>query len=101
MRKCVSSAADLLLVLLLGMLLAFPQDVVGQNHVVTSSDLQKDATAVSASREKNRAQVESFLSSQEAQEAMKSAHMDSRQVKNAVAQLNDDELARLSARSAM
>lgn len=100
MRKCFSCTGDLLLMLLLGLVLAIPQNVLGQNHVVTSSDLQKDAAAVSASREKNRAQVESFLSSPQAQEAMKSAHVDSRQVKSAVAQLNDDELARLSARSA-
>ena len=44
-------------------------------------------------------QVEGFLSSAEAQQAMKSTHIDPQQVKNAIPQMNDDELAQLSARS--
>jgi hypothetical protein len=73
--------------------------VLAQNHVVTPSDLQKDVSAASATRQKNLQQVEGFLSSTEAEQAMKSAHINPQQVKNAVPQLNDDELAQLSARS--
>jgi len=98
-KKSLSRAVDLVFVLLLGMVLATPQDVLAQNHVVSSSDIEKDVAAASASRQQNLAQLESFLSSKEAQHAMKSAHINYQQVRNAVWQLNDDDLARLSARS--
>jgi hypothetical protein len=99
MKKSLLRAIDFSLVLLLGLVLATPQDVLAQNHVVSSSDIQKDVAAASASRQQNLAQLESFLSSKEAQRAMKSAHVNYQQVKNAVRQLNNDDLARLSARS--
>jgi hypothetical protein len=67
--------------------------------VVSPLELQKDVAAASASRQKNLAQVESFLSSEEAQRTMKSAHVNYQEVKSAVRQLNDEDLARLSARS--
>jgi hypothetical protein len=99
MKKCVLRAVDFLFVLLLGLVLTVPQNAFAQNHVVTSSDLQKDVAGASASRGKNLAQLENFLSSAEAQHGMKSAHMDYQQVKTAVGQLNDEDLAQLSARS--
>jgi hypothetical protein len=99
MKTGISRVLQLLFVLLLGAALAIPQDAFAQNHVVTSSDLQKDVAAASATRQKNLAQVGGFLSSTEAQRAMKSAHVDPQQVKNAIPQLSDDELAQLSARS--
>jgi hypothetical protein len=79
--------------------LAIPQGVRAQDHVVPPSDLQKDVSAVSATRQKNLAQVDDFLSSSAAQQAMKSAHINPEQVKNAIPQMGDDELAQLSARS--
>jgi len=99
MKKSLSRAVEFSFVLLLGLVLATPQDVLAQNHVVSSSDIQKDVAAASASRQKNLAQLESFLSSKEAQRAIRSAHIDYQQVKSAVRQLNDNDLARLSARS--
>lgn len=97
--KPLLRAIDFALVLILGLVLAIPQDVVAQNHVVSPSDIQKDVAAASAARQKNLAQLEGFLSSPEAQRAIKSAHINSQQVKNAVRQLNNEDLARLSARS--
>ncbi len=99
MKKLISRTVECLFVLLLGVVLAAPQDVFAQNHVVTSSDLQNDVAAASASRQRNLAQLESFLSSTEAQQAMKSVHIKYRQIKNAIPQLNDDDLAQLAARS--
>jgi hypothetical protein len=99
MKMRATHPLELLLILLLGAVLAIPQTVLAQNHVVTPSDLQKDVSAASATRQKNLQQVEGFLSSTEAEQAMKSAHINPQQVKNAVPQLNDDELAQLSARS--
>jgi hypothetical protein len=85
--------------LFFGLALATPQSACAQDHVVSPSDLQKDVSAASASREQNRQQLQNFLSSPEAQRALRSAHMDTQQVKDAVSQLNDSDLARLSARS--
>ena len=100
MKMRASHLLELLFILILGAVLAAPQAARAQNHVVTPSDLQKDVAAASSTRQKNLVQVERFLSSTEAQQAMKSAHINPQQVKNAVPQLSDDELAQLSARSA-
>src|SRR5258708_3610883 len=99
MMKPFSRAVGCLSALLLSLVLATPHDVLAQNHVVSPLELQKDVAASSASRQKNVAQVESFLSSEEAQRAMKSAHINYQEIKNAVRQLSDEDLAQLSARS--
>lgn len=99
MKRLLSFAIVPLFMLFLGMALAAPQSAFAQDHVVSPADLQKDVTAASASREQNRQQLQNFLSSPEAQRALRSAHIDSQQVKNAVSQLDDSDLARLSARS--
>jgi hypothetical protein len=99
MKMRISLVFQFVFMLLLGAVLAIPQGALAQDHVVSPLDLQKDVSAASATRQKKLAQVEGFLSSTEAQQAMKSAHISPEQVKNAVPQLNDDELAQLSARS--
>jgi hypothetical protein len=99
MKMRISLVFQFVFILLLGAVLAIPQGALAQDHVVSPLDLQKDVSAASATRQKNLAQAEGFLSSTEAQQAMKSAHISPEQVKNAVPQLNDDELAQLSARS--
>jgi len=99
MKRILSRAIDFAFILVLSLLLATPQDVFPQDHVISSSDIQKDLAAASASRQRNLAQLEGFLSSPKAQQALNSAHISYQQVKNAVRQLNDEDLARLSART--
>jgi Flp pilus assembly protein TadB len=99
MTMRASHLLKLLFILVLGAVLVTPQAVLAQNHIVTPSDLQKDVAAASSTRQKHLAQVDGFLSSSEAQQAMKSVHINPQQIKNAIPQLNDDELAQLSARS--
>jgi len=99
MNKSHSRAFQILLLLLLSLAFAVPRGVLAQDHVVTSSDLQKDVTGASAARQQKIGQVNNFISSPEAQHAIKSAHIDYQQVKSGVSQLSDDDLARLSARS--
>ena len=86
--------------LLFSVAVAAPQSMIAQSHVVSPGDIQKDVSNASAARRQNQKQVEDFLSSREAQRAMKSAKIDPQQVTNAVSQLNDAELASLAARSA-
>lgn len=87
-------------VLLFSIAVAAPQSMVAQNHVVSPGDIQNDVSNASAARQQNQKQVEDFLSSQEAQRAMKSAKIDPQQVTSAISQLNDAELASMAARSA-
>ncbi len=90
---------DLALVFLLGLVVAFPQDVFAQNHVITSSELERDVVAASQARQSNVTQLDHFLSSEQAQKALKSAHIRYQEVQAAVRVLSDEELARLAAQS--
>lgn len=68
-------------------------------HVVTLDELKKDAAQPAEVRHANEAAVKDFLSSEQAQKALKSANLDLKQVDRAVAQLSDQDLAKLAARS--
>ena len=76
-----------------------PRPAQAQDHVVAPSVLQKDLAGASAARQENEKKLEQFVSSPEAQGALKIAHVDDGQVKNAIPQLSDDDLARMSARA--
>lgn len=92
-------AVKVVVVLLLTFAFACPPDVLAQQHVVATADLQKEVASASQTRQKNEAQVEQFFSSAQAQQALKSAHMDLQQVQKAVRSLDDEELARLAAQT--
>jgi hypothetical protein len=78
---------------------AFPSNLAAQAHVVSPADLQQETMAASQARQRNLQTVTQFLSSQRAQKALRSAHMDPTQVKTAVSTLSDQELAQLASRS--
>jgi dynactin complex subunit len=99
MRFSLSQALLIVLLVCLSVVLVFPQSLSAQDHVVSNSDIQKDLQEASAARQKKIAEVETFLSSETSQKALKSAHIDYRQVEKAVPQLSDDELASISARA--
>jgi hypothetical protein len=79
-------------------LFAFPPNAGAQAHLVRPSDLQKAAVAATQIRQSNLENVTQFLSSPEAEKAMRSAHIDVARVKVAVSTLSDEELAQVSAR---
>ena len=74
-------------------------DTKAQDHVVSPADIQRDAASASSARQQCIQQLDDFFSSNQAQQALKSAHMDSREVKDAVRQLDDEDLTQLSARA--
>lgn len=76
-----------------------PQNLAAQTHVVSPSDLQQAATASTQDRAANMAKLDQALSSPVGQKALKEAHADATQVKNAMANLSDEDLARLAARA--
>ncbi len=86
-------------VFLLGLMLSWPSLTKAQNHVVSPAEIQKDAANASSARQQHIDQLNGFFSTQQAQQAMKSAHVDAQQVKDAVQQLDDDDLADLSTRA--
>ncbi len=95
----LSRIFQFLLILVLSVAVAFPRSLYAQDHVVSSSDLRKDLQEASAAREKNLARLDNLFSSEQGQKALETAHFSFEQVDKAVRSLNDDDLARLSARA--
>ena len=81
--------------------LAIPQSMVAQaaDHLVSPSELQKASVGASQQRQQNLDTLKTFLSSERAADALKSAPMNPEQVTKAVASLSDDELAQLATRT--
>ncbi len=84
----------------LAAIFAVPQSLMAQAaaHVVSPADLQKAAVAATQARQQNLETVKELFSSAQAQKALKAAHMDPEQVKNAVSSLSDAEVAQLASR---
>ena len=88
------------ILLALTMALIFPVALLADSsHVVTQSDMQKQTVDASQVRQQNIQKIEKFLSTDAAQQAMQSAHIDTQQVKSAVPSLNDQELDHLAQRA--
>lgn len=87
--------------LLLG--LAVPSQIkaqaADQDHVVSSQALDNQVQSSSAERQKNIETLNNVLSTPQAAQAMKEAHADPTQIKNAIPSLSDKDLANLSARA--
>src|SRR6266850_2403119 len=70
--------------------------VATETHVISAADLQKEMVATSHVKQHNLATLSAFVSSERAQKALNTAHMDPRQVKTAVSMLSNEELAELA-----
>jgi hypothetical protein len=68
-------------------------------HVVSLQELSKDAARPAEARGANEAALRQLFSSEQAQQALKSANIDYSKVDKAVGQLSDEDLAKLAARS--
>jgi hypothetical protein len=68
-------------------------------HVVGLDELTQAAAQPAQSRQADESAVRQLFSSGEAQEALKSAKIDYKKVDKAIAQLSDDDLAKLAAKS--
>jgi hypothetical protein len=85
---------------LMAAIFALPQNLLaeGAAHLVSPSDLQQAAVQASTVRQQNVEKVREFFSSERADKALRSAHMNPEQVRNAVSTLDDAELAQLASR---
>ena len=80
-------------------LAGIPARAQDKQHVVSLSDLNKDAARPTQTRQANEETVRTLLSSDQAQKALKSANLDYQKVDKAVGQLSDEDLAKLAERS--
>ncbi len=91
--------ARILIACILVTIFAIPPGLLAQTHLVTPADLQKEMLAAAQARQRHLQILNEFLSSQTAEKALKSAHMNPEQVKSAVSTLSDGELAQLASRA--
>ncbi|HVB86082.1 MAG TPA: hypothetical protein VNK23_05370 [Candidatus Dormibacteraeota bacterium] len=96
MHKLAARAVDLAFVILLAIVMVIPQEAFAQNHVISPSQLQRDIASASAVRQQDIREVETFLAVPGSREALASRHIDYRQVRDAVPELSNQELARLA-----
>lgn len=68
-------------------------------HVITPQDLNKATQDATRTRQQDIETLRGALSSEKAKQALESARMNPQQVQNAVAGLNDRELAQLAQRA--
>ncbi|HEV2697105.1 MAG TPA: PA2779 family protein [Terriglobales bacterium] len=93
--ECIRKFAACFLVVLF----TLPLTLAQTTHVVSPADLQKQTVATSQARQQNLQKVRDFLANPAATETLKKAHIDTEQVKKAVSQLDNQELAQLASRA--
>jgi hypothetical protein len=87
-------AATLLIVLYVA-----PAPLMAQSHVVSPAEVQKQVLATSQVRQHDEDTVKQFVSSPQAEKAIKAAGMDPGRVIGAVPTLNDQELTQIASRA--
>jgi predicted RecB family endonuclease len=99
MRFDLRQSARVVIACILVTIFSVPPSLLAQIHVVSTADLQKEILNATQRRQLNVEKVRQFLSSEMAQQALKTAHMNPEQVKTGVASLSDAELAQLASRA--
>ena len=99
MRFDLRQSARVVIASILVTIFSVPPSLLAQTHVVSTADLQKEILNATQRRQLNVEKVRQFLSSEMAQQALKTAHMNPEQVKTGVASLSDAELAQLASRA--
>jgi hypothetical protein len=99
MHSLAKSCVSLLAMAALFVAASIPARAQDKQHVVSLTDLNKDAARPAQTRQANEEAVRTLLSSDQGQKALKSAHLDYQKVDKAVGQLSDEDLARLAERS--
>ncbi len=87
-----------ILTLLLAATLAAPAGLRAGDHVVRAADIQKTIVAHAQERQGNLNRVQQFFASNQAARALENLPSVRRQIRHAISQLNDQELAQLAAK---
>jgi hypothetical protein len=69
------------------------------SHVVPLSELHASVVVAGQQRQENLSRLERFFTGAPAENALQGARLNGKEIRNAIAMLNDQELARLSARA--
>ena len=84
-------------------LMSYPSDLIAQTaaeeHIVSSQSMQQQLQTSTAKRQKDIETLTNFMSTPQAQKAMRDAKIDPVQVQKAIPTLSDHELANLSSRA--
>jgi len=100
MKVCRKWCGRALAVILLPCFAATVTPLQAQDkHVVSVQDLSRDSARPAETRQANEAALRQLFTSEQAQQALKSANIDYTKVDKAVGQLGDEDLAKLAARS--
>jgi hypothetical protein len=99
MARFLPRAIEVPVAALLITLFSAPGPLMAQSHVVNPAEIQKQVVASSQVRQQREEAVRQFVSSPDAQKAIRSAGMNPERVKGAVASLNDEELAQVASRA--
>lgn len=90
---------EVLTATLLTVIYAAPSPLLAQSHVVSPAEVQQRVLAAGQTRQHNADTVRQFVSSPQAERAIKAAGMDPSRVKAAVPTLSDQELAQIASRA--
>jgi hypothetical protein len=99
MHSRVKMYVSMLAIALLFGFAGVPARAQDKQHVVSLSELNKDAAQPAQTRQSNEEAVRTLLSSDQGKKALKSADLDYQKVDKAVGQLSDEDLAKLAERS--
>ena len=94
-RNLLHRAAAILMAGALPAAPIFAQDT----HVVPLTELHSAVVAAGQQRQENVSRLERFFTGNSAENALQSARLNGSQIRNAIALLDDQELARLAARA--
>jgi hypothetical protein len=99
MKISSSCICRILLVFVLSLSFAVPQNLLAQGESVTAAELRNAVKQASSSRQKNLEQVRSFFADPKISKVLTNAHIDSNRIQKAVSTLSGAELEKLALRT--
>ncbi len=99
MVSLLSRPIEVLAATLLTVIFAAPSPLVAQSHVVSPAEVQKQVLEASQTRQHNEDTVKQFMSSPQAEKAIKAAGVDPGRIQAAVPTLSDQELSHIASRA--
>jgi hypothetical protein len=98
MTTLACRALKMFLTLVLAASLAAPANLRAGDHVISAADIRKAIQAQTVGRQENLSRVQRFFTSSQASRALAGVPAVRARIVRAVAQLDDQELARMAAR---
>jgi hypothetical protein len=100
MKISSSCICRTLLVFVLSLSFALPQNLLAQGQSVTAAELRDAVKQASAGRQKSLDQVRSFFGDPKISKVLADAHIDANRIQKAVSALSGAELEKLASRTA-